>query len=200
MSDERLNAAGWNQRYLTKDMGWDKGRCAPPIARMIKEAIIPRGARVAVVGAGRGFEAFAAAIAGYQVTAIDFAPEAIKAMQERLMGSNVSFEPVEADVFTLHERYPQAFDAVIEHTCYCAIDPSTRDRYVTAIEGALVPGGRVVGLFYNHGRTGGPPFDTTEADVRARFSKFSFERFVKAKDSFPGRENEEWEAVLRLRA
>jgi len=88
---------------------------------------------------------------------------------------------------------------VVEHTCYCAIDPSTRDRYLTAIEGALKPGGVLLGLFYNHGRQGGPPFDTTEADVKSRFSSFDFERFVRAPDSFPGRSGEEWEAVLRLR-
>ena len=57
--------------------------------------------------------------------------------------------------------------------------------------GLALLGGVLLGLFYNHGRQGGPPFDTTEADVKSRFSSFDFERFVRAPDSFPGRSGEE---------
>ena len=199
MSIDRLSADAWNTRYLTRDTGWDKGQCAPPLARMLAAHLVPAGAHVAIVGAGRGFEALEAVRQGYQVTAIDFAPEAIRAMHEGMTATGLSFEALQADVFTLHQSHPKAFDAVVEHTCYCAIDPSTRARYLTAIEGALKPGGVLLGLFYNHGRQGGPPFDTTEADVKSRFSSFDFERFVRAPDSFPGRSGEEWEAVLRLR-
>lgn len=200
MSDERLSAIGWNTRYLVQDTGWDKGQCAPPLARLLAEGVVPKGSHVAIVGAGRGHEAFEAVRQGYRVTAIDFAPEAVRAMQAGMRATGLSFEALEADVFTLHQTHARAFDAVLEHTCYCAIDPTTRDRYVTAIEGTLKPRGVLFGLFYNHGRPGGPPFDTTEADVRARFARFDFERFVRAADSFPGRAGEEWEAVLRLRA
>lgn len=200
MSIDRLGPDGWNDRYAAQDTGWDKGRCAPPLARLLSEGHLPSGSRLAIVGAGRGHEALEAARQGYRVTAFDFAPLAIEAMEAAKAQTGLTFETVLADVFTLHEHHPRAFDGVLEHTCYCAIDPSTRDRYVTAIEGALVPGGRLLGLFYNHGRSGGPPFDTSEADVRARFHRFDFERFVRAPDSFPGRAGEEWEAVLRLRA
>lgn len=200
MGIDRLSPEAWNNRYLTSDMGWDKGQCAPPLARLLAEHLVPAGAHLAIVGAGRGHEALEAVRQGYRVTAIDFAPEAIRAMHEAMKATGLTFEALQADVFTLHQSHPKAFDAVLEHTCYCAIDPSTRERYVTAIEGALKPAGLVIGLFYNHGRPGGPPFDTTEADVRARFSRFEFERFVRAPDSFPGRVGEEWEAVLRLRA
>ena len=193
------DAETWNARYLRHDLGWDKGRCAPPIARMLAEGLVPSTAHVAVVGAGRGFEASSASRRFARVTAVDFAPEAVRAMDEAGRREGVSFTPLLADVLTLHQTHPRAFDAIVEHTCYCAIDPSQRDAYVTAVSGALAPGGRLFGLFYNHGRAGGPPFDTTEADVRARFSAFTFERFVKAKDSFPGRRGEEWEFVLRLR-
>jgi len=193
------SADQWNERYLTKNMGWDKGTCAPPLARMLAEGLLPKGASVAIVGAGRGHEALEAARLGFRVTAVDFAAGAIASMREQMASTGLHFEPLQADVFDLGTLLPRTFDAVVEHTCYCAIDPATRDRYVRAIEGALKPGGVVLGLFYNHGRPAGPPFDTTEADVRARFSKFAFERFVRAKDSFAGRAGEEWEAVLRLR-
>jgi hypothetical protein len=192
-----LDADTWNSRYLTGNMGWDKGQCAPPIARMLGEGLLPKTAHVAVVGAGRGFEAIEASRCFERVTAIDFAPEAIKAMTETKTRLGLSFEPLLADALALHRTHPAAFDAVVEHTCYCAIDPSQRDAYVTSMRGALKPRGLLFGPFYNHGRPGGPPFDTTEADVRARFSGFTFERFVRAKDSFSGRNGEEWEFILR---
>ncbi|MDX2012978.1 MAG: methyltransferase domain-containing protein [Myxococcaceae bacterium] len=192
-----LDADTWNDRYLRREMGWDKGRCAPPIARMLAEGLLPASALVAVVGAGRGFEAIEASRFFQRVTAIDFAPEAVKAMHEAKAAAGFAFTPLLADVLTLHQTHPRAFDAIVEHTCYCAIDPSQRDAYVTAVSGALAPGGLLLGLFYNHGRSGGPPFDTSEADVRGRFVDFTFERFVKARDSFPGRVGEEWEFVLR---
>lgn len=194
-----LDADAWNERYLKNDMGWDKGACAPPLARMLAEGLLRPGAPVAIVGAGRGHEAVVAARLGFRVTAVDFAPQAIAAMHEQMKATGCTFEALQADVFELGASRPRAFAAIVEHTCYCAIDPSTRDRYVRSIEAALEPGGLVLGLFYNHGRTGGPPFDTTEADVRGRFGRFDFERFVKAPDSFPGRAGQEWEAVLRLR-
>jgi SAM-dependent methyltransferase len=175
---------------------------------MLQEGWLVPNARIAVVGAGTGHEAFAAAAAGFQVTAFDFAPEAVRAMEQRLQASAVSLTavsltavsltPVLADILNLHRTHPQAFDAVLEHTCYCAIDPQHRDAYVEAVAGCLVPGGVLFGLFYNHGRPGGPPFDTTEADVRRRFERFRFERFVRATDSFPHRTNQEWEALFRL--
>jgi cyclopropane fatty-acyl-phospholipid synthase-like methyltransferase len=194
-----LDAETWNDRYLRREMGWDKGQCAPPISRLLAEGLVPKGARLAVVGAGRGFEALEASRFVDDVTAIDFAPEAVKAMEALQTASGRRFTPLLADVLTLHQTHPRAFDAIVEHTCYCAIDPSQRDAYVTAVSGALKPGGLLFGLFYNHGRSGGPPFDTTEADVRARFSAFTVERFVTAKDSFPGRAGEEWEFVFRLK-
>ena len=141
MSIDRLSADAWNERYLTKDTGWDKGQCAPPLARMLAAHLVPAGAHVAIVGACRSFEALEAVRQGFRVTAIDFAPEAIRAMHEGMTATGLSFEVLQADVLTLHQSHPKAFDAVVEHTCYCAIDPSTRDRYVTAIAGALKPGG-----------------------------------------------------------
>jgi len=91
------------------------------------------------------------------------------------------------------------FDAIVEHTCFCAIDVERRPEYVEAVARALVPGGTLLGVFYAHGREGGPPFDTTEAEVRRLFStRFEIERLQVARDSFEVRAGKELEAVLRL--
>jgi hypothetical protein len=64
------------------------------------------------------------------------------------------------DVFTLGETDAGRFELAIEHTCFCAIDPSRRGAWAASVYGALRPGGMLLGVFYAHGRPGGPPFTT----------------------------------------
>jgi cyclopropane fatty-acyl-phospholipid synthase-like methyltransferase len=191
-----LDAASWNDRYLKGDTGWDKGAPAPPIARLLREGVVPPGARVAVIGCGRGHDAVEAARLGFHVTAVDFAPEAVAATVENARAAGVTLEARREDVFQL--RGP--FDAVVEHTCFCAIAVERRGEYVEAVADALAPSGVLVGLFYAHGREGGPPFDTTEDEVRRRFApRFTLERLRRAPDSFAARQGAELEAVFRRR-
>jgi SAM-dependent methyltransferase len=197
MSDDVSTAGYWNALYLKGDTNWNKGACAPPIVRMLSERIVPTGARIAVIGAGTGHEAIAAAQAGYKVSAIDFAPEACKATAEAAAKAGVTLEVLEEDIFHLPKRRPAHYDAVLEHTCFCAIAIERREEYVTAVAGLLKQGGTLFGLFYAHGREGGPPFDTNEKEVRALFSEhFTILRLRVAPDSFDQRAGKELEAVF----
>lgn len=192
--------AFWSNLYQSNEAGWDKGRCAPPIQRMLHERVIPAGGQVAVVGCGRGHEALAATQCGYGVTAVDFAPEAIAAVREKAATLGLSLNAVEADVFALAERWPATFDAVIEHTCLCAIDQQRRNEYVNAVHGALKPGGVLLGLLYAHNRPDGPPYAITERQARELFeAKFVFERLCIASDSFENRTGNEIEFIARRR-
>ena len=197
ISDEISTAAYWNSLYLKGEAGWDKGACSPPIARMLLEGAVPAGARIAVLGAGKGHEAIAAAKAGYRVAAIDFAEEACKAIAANAKAAGVKVEPLREDLFTLFQRQPAHYDAALEHTSFCAITVARRAEYVEAIHGLLKKGGVLFGLFYAHGNPGGPPFDTNEAEVRRLFSKrFKIERLQVARESFPQRAGKELEAVF----
>ena len=91
----------WSALYQANDAGWDKGRCAPPIARLLREGHLAHGARVAIIGCGPGHEAFEAARLGFQVTAIDFAPEAITAVKVNALEQGLELVAVEADIFEL---------------------------------------------------------------------------------------------------
>ena len=198
MSDPVSSAAWWNDRYLEGDTGWDKGQVAPPIARMIAEGVVPRG-RVVVLGAGRGHEALALARAGHAVTAVDFAEEACRSIREAAQAAQLEIEVLQADLFTLPALRAGAFDAALEHTCFCAIDPARRPEYAEVVRRVLTPRGTYFGLFYAHGRPGGPPFHTPEDEVRRLFSDFDPLRLRVAPDSFSGRAGEELEFVLRKR-
>lgn len=196
--NEQLSSAGfWNARYLAGDTGWDKGRVSPPIARMVDEGLVRPG-RVVALGSGPGWEALHLARRGFEVTAVDFAPEACRRLSERAAKAGLTVRVLEADLFELAHAWSGAFELVLEHTCFCAIDPTRRGDYVRTVSSLLVPGGRLFGLFYAHGRDGGPPFTTSEAELREAFTPaFTFERLVRAPDSLPGRAGEELEAVLR---
>ncbi len=86
----------------------------------------------------------------------------------------------ERDLFAL-AREPERYELVVEHCCFCAIDPARRGEYVDVVADVLVPGGEFVGLFRNLGRPGGPPFTVDEAELRALFSR----RFVLGHMSVP---------------
>lgn len=190
----------WSAIYRANDAGWDKGCCAPPIARMLREGFLSPGSHVAVIGCGPGHEAFEAARAGFQVTAIDFAPEAISALKRQATEWGLAIQAVEADVFDLAKHWPEEFDAIIEHTCLCAIDPARRDEYMQAVAGAVVPHGILFGLFYAHNRPNGPPYSIHEPEVRRLLhSRFKCERLIVATDSFQNRTGHELEFIARCR-
>jgi cyclopropane fatty-acyl-phospholipid synthase-like methyltransferase len=189
-----LDSAYWNDLYLKGDTGWDKGAPSPPVARLLRSGILPAGASLAVIGAGRGHDAIEAARAGYRVTAIDFAPEAVKGTRFNADAANVKLEVKELDVFALTGPY----DGIVEHTCFCAIDVARRAEYVDVVWRALASNGVLFGVFYAHGKEGGPPFDVTEAELRQLFEpRFRFERLQRAPDSFEARKDKELEFIFR---
>ena len=95
------------------------------------------------------------------------------------------------------------FSAIWEHTCFCAIDPSDRARYVAAAAGCLVDGGVLAGVFFltpfdPGDDTTGPPFGVSLEDLDKWFSPW-FERldgWVPAA-AYPGREGREWVGLFR---
>ncbi|HSP20089.1 MAG TPA: methyltransferase domain-containing protein [Myxococcaceae bacterium] len=198
---EPYGADFWSALYRSGDTRFDKGRVAPPIARMARAGDIPRG-RVLVPGGGRGHDALALAQLGFAVTVVDIAPEACEAAVSAARALDVPLEVRCEDVLveTLAARRG-TFDAIVEHTFFCAIDPSRRPEYVDACAELLRPGGVLTGLFFVLGRPGGPPFDVTEPEIRGLFGpRFALERLRLAADSFPERLGRELEArFLRTR-
>ena len=187
----------WSSLYRTGDTRFDQGRIAPPISRMARDGEIPRG-RVLVPGGGRGHDALALAQLGFAVTLVDIAPEACEAAAAaaRALGVPLEVRCEDALVETLASRRG-TFDAIVEHTFFCAIDPSRRPEYVEACAELLRPGGVLAGLFFLLGRPGGPPFDVTEPEIRGLFgARFDVERLRPAADSFPDRLGRELEARL----
>jgi SAM-dependent methyltransferase len=127
-----------------------------------------------VLGAGRGHDAREFARNGFQVTAVDFASQAVKEMQ-RLADPDAPVEILQNDIFALPETLDQSFDYVLEYTCFCAIDPKRRAEYADVVTRLLKPDGIYIDLaFPLDGRKGGPPFAVTESEIMNLFQERGF--------------------------
>ena len=188
----------WNQRYLDRNTGWDLGRVAPPFVHLVESGVLVPGATVLIPGAGRGWEGLYLSRAGFRVTCVDFSPEAIAQARALSDKENVAVAYLEADLFSLFPEKHGTFDYLLEQTCFCAIDPDRRSDYVAMASRMIRPGGELVGLFYIHGREGGPPWTTTAEEVRRLFgAAFDFLAFEVTPLSVESRKGEEILARLR---
>jgi len=186
----RLDASGWEERWSAADTPWDLQGPTPPLVRALREGLVRPPARTLVVGCGAGHDARAFAAAGFDVTGVDFAPLAVERAREIAAreGSSARFE--QADVFALPEHLCGA-DLIFDHTLFCAIDPAQRDAYVDAAADALRPGGLLLALFWLIRTETGPPFGSTEEEVRQRFGRrFRFLHAERPADSAPQRPHE----------
>jgi SAM-dependent methyltransferase len=157
--------------------------------------------RVLVPGCGRGHDvrAIAAAEAG-EIIGLDLAARAVSEAKAEGVPHNASF--LHGDLFEAPSSLNESFDWVWEHTCFCAIAPADRGRYVDAIKSFLRPGGKLLALFFlDPGHANpleGPPFGVEKAELDAYFSTaFVLEREWAPRATYPGREGRELVRLLR---
>lgn len=188
----------WSDRYAEGDTPWDKVSPAPPLLEGIARGLF--AGRILVPGCGKGHDADALArIPGCSVVGLDIVPAAVEAARRAYVAPGVPLEFVVADFFNPPAGYTGAFDALVEHTCFCAIDPAMRPAYVASAAGVLRRGGILFGIFFiNPEAETGPPHKVSREEVFRLFGGF-FEpvtEWVPA-SFFPGREGRERVLVLR---
>lgn len=179
----------WEARYQLGDTPWDKGVAAPPLTDFL--ARHPIRGRVLVPGCGTGHEVRVLASQEARVIGLDLAETAITLASSIPPAGNEIYE--QGDLFALPESWNGRFDWVVEHTCFCAIDPALRADYVRAITQVLKPGGHYFGIFYlTPDAETGPPFGTSREEItRLLETHFTFlEEWVPSR-TFEGRENRE---------
>ncbi|MCE9636814.1 MAG: methyltransferase domain-containing protein [Planctomycetes bacterium] len=185
-----LGAHEWDARWTAKDTPWDMAAPTPPLARALRDGLVKPPGRAIVLGCGAGHDARAVAAAGFDTTGVDFSPAAVALAREIAAREQSSARFEQADVFALPGHLHGA-DLVVEHTLFCAVDPSLRDRYVDAIAYVLRPGGRLLALFWLIRTETGPPFGSNEPEIRHRFARrFRFAHAERPTDSAPARPHE----------
>lgn len=155
----------WDERYAAGKTPWDYGGTPPQLRRYVEAH--PAGGRVLIPGCGAGHEIAAFYEAGYDVTAIDFAPAAVARARE-ILGPLLAARVVCGDFFA-HD-FGGAFDVIYERTFLCALPPELRADYSARMAQLLRPGGVLVGLFYLGEELGGPPYQLHAADETKLFA------------------------------
>ena len=163
----------WEEIYQAGRAGWDLGGPTPTLHRLLESGEIKPG-RLIVLGAGRGHDARDWARHGFQVTAVDFAADAVAAMRD-LADPAAPTEIVQADIFNLPAKLNHKFDMVLEYTCFCAINPDRRDEYASVVARLIKPGGTYAALLFPLDQhVGGPPFAVSIDEALTLFRKRKF--------------------------
>ena len=182
----------WDERYQNRDTPWDLNKPAPAFVSWLNSVESPQPGKVAVFGCGTGNDAFLFAKAGFDVVGFDFASTAIAIAREGALKMKIEAEFLQRDILVLGDEFANTFDYVVEHTCFCAILPQQRDRYVEVVRSLLKPKGIFLGVFFTHSRPGGPPFGLTPEEIVNYFQpSFEVISLAPVKNSIPRRRGEE---------
>jgi SAM-dependent methyltransferase len=120
-----------------EDLPWHE---ADPPALLVK-AMDQRAAPGSAldIGCGSGTYSIYMAERGYQVTAIDFMPQAITMLQNRIADRDLSIEAIQADVGQWAAAHP--FDVVLDIGCLHTPGTIDTGAYKTQLLKWLAPGG-----------------------------------------------------------
>lgn len=188
----------WESRYQEGTTRWDLGQAAPAFVSLLESEAAPPPGKTIVLGCGRGYDALLFAQAGHEVVAVDFAPSAIAEARELAQQANLTVEFLQRDIFNLPPSYTHTFDYVIEHTCFCALDPEKRPDYINLVSSLLKPTGELLAIFFTHQRSGGPPYGIQPSEIEELFTpQFEIIQLELIQNSVPSREGEEHFGRLR---
>ena len=195
----------WEQRFAEGNTPWDRGASSPQLGKWLSSGLL-KPCRILVPGCGSGYEVVELALAGFEVTGLDYADAAIARVHERIKDAGVDATLVQADALTWKPDRP--FDAVYEQTCLCALYPDQWREYADQLSRWIVPGGKLYALFVQllrpdaaAGAIQGPPY---HCDINAMRALFPESRWVWGKPPYPRTTHpmglEELAVVLERRA
>jgi SAM-dependent methyltransferase len=183
----------WEKRFREEFTPWDAGRVPAALEAFLKTE--PRGQRVLIPGCGSGYEVRAFAEAGFEVSAIDFAPAAVERAR-RILGPLASLVR-SGDFFAFDPGGP--FDLVYERAFLCALPRRIWPRYAPRVAGLLRPAGRLAGFFFFDDSERGPPFGLKQGELHTLLrGNFELAADAAVDDSIPvfaGRER--WQVWTR---
>jgi SAM-dependent methyltransferase len=183
-----LDSNSWNQRYLSKNTGWDIGYVSTPLKEYFDQ-LKNKDLRILIPGCGNSHEAEYLFSLGFQnVYVLDFSKKAINNFSSRVPGfpkDNLLCE----DFFNISGNY----DLIIEQTFFCAINKSKRFEYVNKIHSLLNKNGRLVGLLFNGPMNDDhPPFGGSITEYKKLFSSlFDLKIIQSSKNSISSRNGKE---------
>ncbi len=162
-----LDQEYWDERWRSDQTGWDIDGVSPAIQQYIDKELSPKMS-ILVPGCGSAHEAEYMISKGFDdIHLLDISPTACDKLRS-------SFDPEKVtvhcgDFFELEGEY----DAILEQTFFCALDPTLRTKYVEKMSQILKPKGTLFGLLFDtFFEKEGPPFGGSQEEYVALFSKY----------------------------
>jgi SAM-dependent methyltransferase len=160
----------WDSRYRDgRTPPWDTGVPAEDLKQAVEEKAVGP-CRTVVLGCGSGTNAVYLAEKGFDVTAIDVAPTALRIAAQKARKADVRVRWMLADVLALPELEP--FDFIFDRGCYHNVRYADADGFVDSLDRLSKAGTKCLVLSLNRD---GPP-GVREQQMRDDFSGlFDFE-------------------------
>ena len=151
----------WDERFAQHFTPWDRGGVPQDLQGFVAAA--PAPLVTLIPGCGLGHEVAFFHAAGWDVTALDFSPEAVLAARRNLgaLGSHV----VEADFFAFTPDRP--LNLIYERAFLCAMPPRLWPAVAERWAALLPPGGLLAGYFFYDDAPKGPPFGIDAVQLAA---------------------------------
>jgi hypothetical protein len=166
---------GWFEELYVKagageaEVPWEREEPNPRFVAWARERELDTaGKRAIVVGSGLGMDAEYVGRLGFDTTAFDVAPTAIRVTKARFPDSNVNY--VVADLLIPPPEWRQAFDFVFESITVQALPPEFHAEATRRVTELVAPGGTLL-VLSAAGEDGdepdGPPWPLTRAEIEA---------------------------------
>ena len=146
----------WNSLYLKDDTPWEFDGIPADLKTFLKKK--GKDAKVLIPGCGSGHEIKAFAEAGYDVTAIDFAPFAVD-RAKRMVGPALASHVLLGDFFQ-YDFPSSSFDLIYERAFVSSLTPDRRPAYRDRMAQLLKYRGLLLGYYFYKRAVlaDGPPF------------------------------------------
>ncbi|EDY83210.1 Thiopurine S-methyltransferase superfamily [Verrucomicrobiia bacterium DG1235] len=190
----------WERSYQNNEIPWEKGQPAPPLVEYLEKNKI--SGHVLVPGCGTGHDVRLLASRGCHTHGIDISSTAIDLAHQYPKPEFGTATYRLVDFLASDNNLPtRHYDFVVEHTCFCAIQPSQRSAYIKAVHRSLKPGGYLLAILFTHlEEPGGPPYSTTPAEIETYFTPmFTIEQYWRPTRFHEGRDNEESMYLMKRR-
>lgn len=163
-----LSTEFWDNRYKTKDTGWDLGAISPPLKTYFDQ-LTDKNLKILIPGGGNSYEAEYLHHNGFKnVYVVDLSKTALDNFKKRVP----SFPPthlIDDNFFNLE----MSFDLIIEQTFFCAIDPKLRFSYSKKVSELLRQNGKLVGLLFDDTFVNDtPPFGGSKTEYLGYFQPY----------------------------
>jgi SAM-dependent methyltransferase len=134
-----------------------------------ERALKGAGRRAVVVGSGLGRDAELIASLGFETTAFDISPTAVRNALRRHPESKVHY--VVADLLELPVGWPGAFDLVVESITVQSLPRRLREDATSGVASLVAPGGALIVVSHVLGPRddpdAGPPWPLTRPEIEA---------------------------------